>query len=72
VRYSQGTSYILAVASSTFLLNTYHFILSASTRKAGGVAYPAAYATDEQIAKNPKALTFNCGMCCLVYCSMSS
>ncbi|KAG9250375.1 MAPEG family protein [Emericellopsis atlantica] len=52
--------YILAVASSTFLLNTYHFFLTGSSRRASGVAYPAPYATDEQVAKNPKALTFNC------------
>ncbi|KAI6783190.1 MAPEG family protein [Emericellopsis cladophorae] len=45
---------------STFLLNTYHFYLTSTSRRASGVAYPAPYASDEQIAKNPKAFTFNC------------
>ncbi|KAI2602414.1 membrane-associated proteins in eicosanoid and glutathione metabolism [Hypoxylon sp. NC1633] len=52
--------YVLAVAASSLFINTLHFVLSATTRKASGLAYPVPYASQEQAAKDPKAFTFNC------------
>lgn len=55
-------SYVLAVATSTFFLNTVHMLRTAKFRKLAQVPYPAPYASDEQVAKNPSAAKFNCGM----------
>ncbi|KAI0865589.1 membrane-associated proteins in eicosanoid and glutathione metabolism [Xylaria cubensis] len=51
--------YVLAVATSTIFVNTYHKIISASARKASGLKYPIPYASEEQAAKDPKAYKFN-------------
>jgi len=55
------SSYVLAAATSTFFINTYHSLLTSKFRKASGVAYPAAYASNEVAEKDPKAFAFNCG-----------
>lgn len=55
-------SFVLAAVTSTFFVNTLHMLRTSKFRKASGVKYPAAYATDEQAQKNPAAATFNCGM----------
>jgi len=52
---------VLAVASSTFVVNMYHVILTSGARKRAGIKYPAAYASNEQADKDPKAFAFNCG-----------
>lgn len=51
--------YVLAVATSTLFVNTYHKFLSSMTRRASGIQYPTPYATQEQAAKDPKAFKFN-------------
>lgn len=53
-------SYVLTVASASFFLNTYHFMLTAKARGASGIKYPTPYATVEQAEKDPKAFKFNC------------
>ncbi|KAJ3499135.1 hypothetical protein NLG97_g559 [Lecanicillium saksenae] len=53
-------SYVLAVATSTFFLNTVHMMRTAKFRKLAKVAYPASYASEEEAAKNPTAAKFNC------------
>ncbi|KAK6833776.1 glutathione S-transferase [Apiospora arundinis] len=52
--------YVLVAASSSFLVNVLHFVLSAKARKASGLKYPIPYASEEQAAKDPKAYAFNC------------
>ncbi|KAI1849494.1 hypothetical protein JX265_012745 [Neoarthrinium moseri] len=52
--------YVLTVASASFFVNTYHFVLSARARTGSGLKYPIPYATEEQAAKDPKAFKFNC------------
>jgi glutathione S-transferase len=54
---------VLAVATSTFFVNTFHVLLTSKFRKASGLKYPIAYATPEQAEKDRKAYMFNCGMC---------
>ncbi|KAI0472186.1 MAPEG family protein [Xylariaceae sp. FL0804] len=51
--------YVLTAAASSFFVNTYHFYLTATARKASGLAYPIPYATAEQAEKDPKAFRFN-------------
>ncbi|KAI8952641.1 membrane-associated proteins in eicosanoid and glutathione metabolism [Xylaria longipes] len=51
--------YVLAVATSTLFINTYHKLLSSVARKASGLKYPIPYATQEQADKDPKAFKFN-------------
>ncbi|OAR01020.1 hypothetical protein LLEC1_01346 [Akanthomyces lecanii] len=53
-------SYVLAVATSTFFLNTVHMMRTSKFRKLAKVPYPAPYAADEEVAKNPSASKFNC------------
>jgi len=53
-------SYVLLVASSTFLVNGYHIWLVGAARKPSGIKYPNAYATPEEAAKNPAAFKLNC------------
>jgi glutathione S-transferase len=53
--------YVLFAAASTYFVNFYHIILTSSARKASGIIYPAAYASNEQAEKDPKAYAFNCG-----------
>lgn len=55
-------SYVLAVASSTFITNAVHGLFTSARRRAAGIPYPNPYATAEQAAKDPKAHAFNCGM----------
>ncbi|KOS17333.1 Microsomal glutathione S-transferase 3 [Escovopsis weberi] len=52
--------FVLAAATSTFFVTTAHFIRTAKLRKASGVAYPNAYASQEHADKNPAAHRFNC------------
>ncbi|XXH00395.1 hypothetical protein Hte_006739 [Hypoxylon texense] len=52
--------YVLVVAVSSLLVNTLHFALTVKARVASGLAYPIAYASQEQAAKDPKAYAFNC------------
>jgi len=54
--------YVLLAATSTYFANFYHVILTSKARKASGVKYPAAYATNEVAEKDPKAYKFNCSM----------
>ncbi|KAI1164369.1 MAPEG family protein [Nemania serpens] len=51
--------YVLAVATSTIFINTYHKSLTYSARKASGIQYPTSYATQEQADRDPKAYKFN-------------
>ncbi|KAI1112590.1 membrane-associated proteins in eicosanoid and glutathione metabolism [Nemania sp. NC0429] len=51
--------YVLAVATSTIFINTYHKTLTYSARKASGIKYPNSFATPEQADKDPKAYKFN-------------
>jgi glutathione S-transferase len=48
------------VATAAGLLHPVHMAVASQKRKASGVKYPTAYATEEQAAKNPAARTFNC------------
>ncbi|KAI1759718.1 membrane-associated proteins in eicosanoid and glutathione metabolism [Hypoxylon sp. FL1150] len=52
--------YVLVVAVSSLLVNTFHGFLTVKARRASGLHYPIAYATEEQAAKDPKAFAFNC------------
>jgi glutathione S-transferase len=54
--------YVLLAATSSYFVNFYHIILTSKARKASGIKYPAAYATNEVADKDPKAFAFNCGM----------
>lgn len=60
---AQNSSYVLLAVSSTYFVNFYHSLLTATARKGAGVQYPNAYASDELAAKDPKAFKFNCGEC---------
>ncbi|KAI1126812.1 membrane-associated proteins in eicosanoid and glutathione metabolism [Nemania abortiva] len=51
--------YVLAVATSSLFINTYHKILTSMARRASGIPYPTPYATQEQADKDPKAYKFN-------------
>ncbi|KAI1822827.1 membrane-associated proteins in eicosanoid and glutathione metabolism [Xylaria intraflava] len=55
----QGYGYVLAVATSTVFVNTYHKIVVSGARKQSGIKYPTPYATQEQADRDPKALKFN-------------
>lgn len=55
------SSYVLAVATSTFFINTFHSVLTSKARSKSGVKYPIAYASQEQAEKDPAAYLFNCG-----------
>ncbi len=57
----QTRSYVLAVATSTFFLNSYHAALTSGARRASGIKPPNAYASQELADKDPKAFAFNCG-----------
>ncbi|TQV99145.1 hypothetical protein V2A60_004640 [Cordyceps javanica] len=57
---SDQYGYVLAVATSTFFLNTFHMSRTSTFRKLAKVPYPAPYASDEEVAKNPSAAKFNC------------
>ncbi|KAK4113786.1 membrane-associated proteins in eicosanoid and glutathione metabolism [Canariomyces notabilis] len=52
--------YVLAVATSTFFINTLHAVLTSNRRRSSGIKYPVAYATNEVAEKDPKAYAFNC------------
>ncbi|OTB05283.1 hypothetical protein M426DRAFT_320094 [Hypoxylon sp. CI-4A] len=52
--------YVLLVAASSLLVNTFHGALTGKARKASGLAYPIPYASQELADKDPKAYTFNC------------
>ncbi|KAH8909048.1 MAPEG family protein [Coniochaeta sp. PMI_546] len=52
--------YVLLAATSSYFVNFYHIILTSKARKASGIKYPAAYATNEVAEKDPKAFAFNC------------
>lgn len=52
--------YVLAVAISSALVNQWHGFVTGKHRKAAKVAYPAAYASEEEVSKNPAAKQFNC------------
>ncbi|KAL6863194.1 hypothetical protein ACO1O0_003438 [Amphichorda felina] len=52
--------FILAIASSTFLVNFLHTGLTSKYRKASGVSYPNAYASHELATKDKNAYRFNC------------
>ncbi|KAK0728248.1 hypothetical protein B0T26DRAFT_165355 [Lasiosphaeria miniovina] len=52
--------YVLLAATSTFFVNVYHSTLTSKYRKASGVKYPAAYASNDVAEKDPKAFSFNC------------
>ncbi|EXV03617.1 MAPEG family protein [Metarhizium robertsii] len=53
-------SLVLAVASSTFFVNTFHMLRTSQLRKASGVVYPNSYASAERAEKDGKAYAFNC------------
>ncbi|KAI1336168.1 MAPEG family protein [Xylariaceae sp. FL0016] len=55
----QEYGYVLTVAASSLFINTYHFYLTGTARRACGLAYPIPYATQEQADKDPKAYKFN-------------
>ncbi|KAL2167628.1 hypothetical protein VTG60DRAFT_965 [Thermothelomyces hinnuleus] len=52
--------YVLLAATSTFVVNVVHGMLTAKSRKAAAIKYPNAYASAEQAEKDPRAFTFNC------------
>ncbi|KAH7152984.1 hypothetical protein EDB81DRAFT_790195 [Dactylonectria macrodidyma] len=52
--------FVIAVATSTFFINTLHVQLTSKYRKASGLKYPIAYASNELAEKDPKAYQFNC------------
>ncbi|KAI5856641.1 membrane-associated proteins in eicosanoid and glutathione metabolism [Durotheca rogersii] len=52
--------YVLLVAVSSVFINTLHTVITANARRKSGLAYPIAYASQEQAEKNPKAYAFNC------------
>lgn len=60
VSYPTNYGYVLAVASSTGLLNMWHSVLVSGARKAAGIKYPALYASNELAEKDVKANKFNC------------
>ncbi|KAI1188532.1 MAPEG family protein [Nemania serpens] len=51
--------YVLAVATSTIFINTYHKNITYGARKASGIQYPTTYASQEQADRDPKAYNFN-------------
>ncbi|KAI1809785.1 membrane-associated proteins in eicosanoid and glutathione metabolism [Poronia punctata] len=51
--------YVLAAATSSLFVNTYHKILSSKARNASGIKHPTPYATQEQADKDPRAFKFN-------------
>ncbi|KAI5458385.1 hypothetical protein BGZ63DRAFT_426788 [Mariannaea sp. PMI_226] len=51
---------VLAVATSTFFVNTLHVVLTSKARKASGLKYPIPYASNELAEKDTKAYQFNC------------
>ncbi|KAH7141172.1 hypothetical protein B0J13DRAFT_52494 [Dactylonectria estremocensis] len=51
---------VIAVATSTFFINTLHVQLTSKYRKASGLKYPIPYASNELAEKDPKAYQFNC------------
>ncbi|KAK3177755.1 hypothetical protein K4F52_009506 [Lecanicillium sp. MT-2017a] len=53
-------SYVLAAATSTFFINTFHMVRTSKFRKLSGIKYPASYATTEQAEKDPNAFKLNC------------
>ncbi|KAF4470578.1 MAPEG family [Fusarium albosuccineum] len=52
--------FVLAVATSTFFLNTIHAYRTSTIRESSGVQYPASYASEERATKDPQAFLFNC------------
>ncbi|KAI0396196.1 membrane-associated proteins in eicosanoid and glutathione metabolism [Xylariaceae sp. FL0594] len=51
--------YVLAVATSSIFVNTYHKFATVFARRASGIQYPITYATQEQADKDPNAYRFN-------------
>ncbi|OTA03024.1 microsomal glutathione S transferase [Trichoderma parareesei] len=51
---------VLAAATSTFFVNTFHMFRTSKLRKASNIPYPNAYATHEQAKKDVNAYRFNC------------
>ncbi|KAK3684936.1 hypothetical protein B0T22DRAFT_203344 [Podospora appendiculata] len=56
----QEYGYVLLAVASTFFVNTFHAGLTSKYRKASGIKYPVAYASNEVAEKDPKAFAFNC------------
>ncbi|KFY35852.1 hypothetical protein V494_05529 [Pseudogymnoascus sp. VKM F-4513 (FW-928)] len=57
---SPDYGYVILAAASTFILNTIHSINTGKYRKAAAIAYPAAYASNEQAKESDDAYRFNC------------
>ncbi|KFY44032.1 hypothetical protein V495_03655 [Pseudogymnoascus sp. VKM F-4514 (FW-929)] len=57
---SPDYGYVILAATSTFILNTIHTFNTGKFRKAAGIAYPAAYASNEVAKDNDDAYRFNC------------
>ncbi|KAI1172294.1 membrane-associated proteins in eicosanoid and glutathione metabolism [Nemania sp. FL0916] len=51
--------YVLATATASLFVNTFHRVLTSRARAAAGIAYPTAYASQEQADRDPKAFKFN-------------
>ncbi|KAK4699329.1 hypothetical protein P7C70_g6936, partial [Phenoliferia sp. Uapishka_3] len=60
--YPQGYGYVLAAAASTGFLTVYQSMVVSGARKAAKIAYPNAYASAEQAARDPLANKFNCAV----------
>lgn len=54
--------YVLLVAASTGILNIYLTLNTSKFRKAAGIKYPAAYASNEVAEKDINAKKFNCAV----------
>ncbi|KAF4121781.1 glutathione S-transferase [Geosmithia morbida] len=56
--------HVLVAIACTFFVNIYHGFVTGHHRKASGVLYPNAYASDELAKKDPKVYKFNCAQRC--------
>jgi len=56
----QEYGYVLLAATSTFILGSIHGANTSSYRKAAGILYPNAYASDALAKGKPEAYAFNC------------
>ncbi|BFZ65450.1 hypothetical protein YB2330_006621 [Saitoella coloradoensis] len=54
--------YVILVATFSTVVNLWHGINVGQTRKAAGVPYPIAYATDQEAASDLKKKKFNCAV----------
>ncbi|KFY14333.1 hypothetical protein V491_06082, partial [Pseudogymnoascus sp. VKM F-3775] len=57
---SPDYGYVILAAASTFILNIVHSANTGVHRKKAAIAYPAAYASDEQAKNSDDAYRFNC------------